>query len=151
VELNPNLSTARQALAQALIHFNRPDEAIAQFDEEEKLAPRGFDRFNSLWMRSWAQYTAGRLELALRAVELSLTLNPSYLWALLTKAVCLAELGRHEEARSAIQRLRKLEPNATLDLHLARTHGAFLPTAATATFTATLQKAWDETPAAPAP
>jgi len=142
VELNPNSPNARQALALGLTAFERYDEALAHFAEEDRVAPRAFDRFNSLGMRSAVYYAAGRLGESLVAAEQSLALNPNYFWGLACRAVCLEELGRRAEAAAVVRRIRQLEPATPLDVHLARC-GIGIPPVARAKWRATFQKAWD--------
>lgn len=150
VELNPNSPNARQAAALALTSFERYDEALAHFAEEDRVAPRSFDRFNSLGMRSATHYGASRLGESLSAAEQSLALNPNYFWGLACKAVCLEELGKRTEAIAVVQRIRKLEPTTPLDIHLARC-GIGIPPVARVKWRASFQRAWEAASAEPGP
>lgn len=144
VDLNPNLAASRRALAQLCIRFNRPDEAITHLDAEAILAPRGFMAYLSTGYRSLAHLQAGRFEQALQAVEQSLLLSPHHIYSLKDKAVICARLGRHEEARNAVRRMRAADPSVTLDDIEAANAASFIPAAMAAEMNALFRKLWQE-------
>lgn len=123
VAANPNNTNARNAYAQALIASGRPDEAIAQLDEADRIAPRGFSYYIALANRASAHRMAGRLDEALATAERSLQLSPHYAPALANKMMVLARLERWSEARELHGRLRNQYPFVTRELDLAGSAG----------------------------
>lgn len=77
VELNPNLSDARNVLASQLNRLERYEDVLVQYTEAERRTPRAFSLFFILGNRSWALFGLGRLEEALEAVDKALLLAPA--------------------------------------------------------------------------
>jgi TolB-like protein len=145
VELNPNMYLSRQALAQAYVRFNRPDEAIAELDAASIFAPRGYYAYFRLALRAIAHFQAGRLEAALQAVEQSLQLSSNHVYSWKDKTIFCEELGRHEEARESVRRMRAIDPSMTLPQVEAVNAVAFFPPELRARMNATFRKVWEET------
>jgi Tfp pilus assembly protein PilF len=121
VDVNPNNANARNAYAQALIAANRPEEAIVQLDEADRLAPRGFNYYISLANRGWAHVQAGRLEEAFATYDRALQVNPTNPGALQPKMCLLAKFGRMPEAVAVLRHVRTLYTDATRDLLVGST------------------------------
>jgi TolB-like protein len=104
VAMNPNLEVLHMTLGEALLFLGRWDDAIAEMDAAERLAPNGFwSPVCALW-RSMAHLRAGRSHEALQALERSVRLTPSN-ELLMQRVLCLAKLS-HSGARDALDRLR---------------------------------------------
>jgi TolB-like protein/Flp pilus assembly protein TadD len=149
VELNPNLVDARQALACALIHFERYHEALAQLAEGERIAPRTFQLAYSHGHRSWAYYGLGQVERALDGCRRFEQSNPDAYWGQLTGAVCLQALGRMSEAQDAIRRTRKARPGEPLAFWINCIRHAYLAADKRASFELHFTDAWNATPEEP--
>ena len=121
VDVNPNNANARNAYAQALIAASRPEDAIVQLDEADRLAPRGFNYYISLANRGWAHVQAGRLEEALATYDRALQVNPTNPGALQPKMCLLARFGRMPEAVAVLRHVRTLYADATRDLLVGST------------------------------
>jgi tetratricopeptide (TPR) repeat protein len=98
----------------ALTFSGRGDEAVAPFSEALRLSPR--DPFNFAWhyLLAFALLVAGRYEEALCAVEKSVRENASVPGAYRVRAASLIELGRIDEAMSALAGFLRLAPDATV-------------------------------------
>lgn len=148
VDINPNLSLGRQALAQALICFGRTDEALAQLDIDAVLAPRGLFRYLAIGYRCVALAVKGDFEAALASSEQSLLLNPAWAIAWSQKSYVLAKLGRGGEALQAARRCLDLEPGVTREMLEVRGRHMPFPDAFTSDFMTTVvplfQQIWDE-------
>jgi TolB-like protein len=113
VSLNPNLESTRFALGDALSGLGKWDEALAQFEIAEQLAPTSHWARASLFLRARVQLCAGRLSEALDLANRSLKLDygiPSQL----VKLVCLLEMNA-PEARQSIRYLRTMSPDLSFD------------------------------------
>jgi len=119
VELTPNVAHAHQGLGCAYLGLGRIEEALREFDAEERLAPHDGIRYLSWCMRGVAYLVQNRLDAADAALERSRKLNPSYHYALIWKAVVASLLGRDEEAVQLVREVRTLEPHITLAQHQA--------------------------------
>ncbi|UAJ08885.1 winged helix-turn-helix domain-containing tetratricopeptide repeat protein [Glacieibacterium megasporae] len=118
VELNPNMPEARQTLGGSYTRDERYDEALAQFDDADRLAPRGLYMSISLTNRCWALFGAGRLEEALAVADRVLVIMPSDRTGLMQRIVIAAELGRLERAREDMTELRRVSPGVSRDIFL---------------------------------
>lgn len=109
VELNPNLEILRMSLASNLLQLGRSEEAIAEMEEAERLAPNSPWFAGNLLIRSQGHLQAGRLDQALGLTERSIRLlaQPA---ALVQHAICLELANEHDRACEAIRRLRDSDP-----------------------------------------
>ena len=89
---------------------------------------------------------AGRYEQALQAVEESVLLSPTFIFALKDVAIYSEKLGLHEEARVAMRDLRAVEPAATLELHEARSRSSLRAPEMAAGMHAMFRKLWLQMP-----
>lgn len=121
VDVNPNNANARNAYAQALLASNRPEEALVQLDEADRLAPRGFIHYISLANRGWAHVHRGRLDEAMATFDRALQINPTHPGALQPKMCILAKLQRMAEAVAILRNVVSLFPDATRDLLVGST------------------------------
>lgn len=120
VDLNPNISTGRMALAYSAYRLGMPDECIAQVEAAVRLAPRGHMLYWLYSIRSTALYQAGRTEEAMAENTRALHLNPSYPASLTMRMVIAEALGRTDDVRDTYARLRKADPEATGEIHARR-------------------------------
>jgi tetratricopeptide (TPR) repeat protein len=107
----------------------------------------GYQTYLGLGHKSLAYFQAGRYEQALQAVEQSLLLFPQ-VFLLKDKAVCCEKLGRHEDARDAVRRLREAEPSMTLE-NIERANALVFAAVTAADMNAAFRKVWLEAPLAP--
>jgi adenylate cyclase len=114
LDLNPNFAWAHGNLGFALTCLGRGDEAVAPFNEALRLSPR--DQFNFAWhyLLAFALFVASRYEEALNAAEKSLRENANAPGAYRVRAASLSQLGRIDEARSALADFLRLAPAATV-------------------------------------
>lgn len=85
-----------------------------------------FNYYISLGNRALAHRMVGRTNEALATLDRTLQLSPSYSPGLAGKVLCLAGLGRWQEARDVHEKLRALYPFVTLELDLAGSTGPML-------------------------
>jgi adenylate cyclase len=114
LDLNPNFAWAHGNLGFALACLGRGDEAVASFNEALRLSPR--DQFSFFWhyLLAFALFVAGKYEEALHAADKSLQENAGAPGAYRVRAASLSQLGRIDEAKSALADFLRLVPDATV-------------------------------------
>jgi tetratricopeptide (TPR) repeat protein len=118
IALNPNFAMAYWMLARALCYLGRSEEALAQADQAERLSPRDLlARGNtgvSNNVRAVACFHAGRYrdgaDYARKAIIESPNLTPAHRVLVVNCALA----GEIDEARMALQSLKRLIPDISL-------------------------------------
>ncbi|MDX1648225.1 MAG: tetratricopeptide repeat protein, partial [Myxococcota bacterium] len=115
VERNPSAARAYSFLGQLVAMQGDPDEGIALLEEALRLSPRDPLRFAMVASIGISHLGAGRLEQAWRGLHEAIELREEepLPWAMLASACAL--MGRDEEARLALEQLRRLQPDFTLE------------------------------------
>jgi TolB-like protein len=144
----PHDGAAHFILGSALARLGRSDEALAELDAAERLAPDTIWAHRSLIFRSVAHLQAGRLDEALEAADrsLRLVLGPD---PLVQSMLCLAKLNRWDGAREALRDLRETDPQMSRPLveRLVRyIHGG---SSDIDDYVAMARRIWDEAPSEP--
>ena len=149
VELSPSLIDARQALAMCLIHIERYEEALIELAEGDRLSPRAFQQALGLGHRCWALYGLGRLDEALVVISAYVRLDPTFLFALMTRPVVLQALGRTAEAQDAVRKARNAEPSEGLDFWVDLARGSYMSETMFRSYSEHFIDVWNATPAEP--
>jgi TolB-like protein len=144
VDLNPNLAFGRETLAMVCVRLKRTDDVLKHVEVLESLAPRGHMTHMGISYRGLAHYMSGRYEQARHAMEHALLLNPSFVYPLKDIAVIHEKLGRHEEARDAVRRLRSADPTITLEGMEAFVLASLFPPDVAAEMNPIFRKVWME-------
>jgi TolB-like protein/class 3 adenylate cyclase len=114
LELDRNLASAHAIIGLGKIYIGRAEEAEAHIAEALRLSPRDTQGYNSMNVAGSAKLHLGSYEQAAawfrRAIEANRN-NPS---AYLNLAAALAQLGRLDEARSAVKAGLALNPAYTV-------------------------------------
>jgi TolB-like protein/Tfp pilus assembly protein PilF len=118
VELAPYSPLSRFVMGHAWFAAGRPAEAIAEFNEQLRLAPHDLNRSGGFLLLGIMLYVDGQVAEAEEALDRALALNPDYGVALMWKSIAAAHQGREQAARSALLHLREAEPAMTIDQHL---------------------------------
>jgi TolB-like protein len=105
IDLNPNYAHAFHQKAMILAWLSRPEDAIAAAQQAIHLSPNDPDRFVCWLALAWAHMTAGRYEEALLWSSHALRENSGAPALRLQLSLC-GHLGRHEEAKAYLRRLR---------------------------------------------
>jgi TolB-like protein/Tfp pilus assembly protein PilF len=148
-EMKPTVTLTRHALGVTLFNLGRLDQAIAEFEAAERLAPEGMAVFFGLTYQACAHLQAGRLDRADALLDRALRLNPQFDTALIAKILCAIRLGEDDAARRALARLRRNAPAVSLDGHLWRIRH-FIPDTALARDLATsFEQLWSAMPEEP--
>jgi adenylate cyclase len=114
VELNPNDARSHGGLGFALSYTGRPDDAIAHLEQAMRLSPQASEMF--LWLASmgWAHFSGGRYEEAVSWLERSRQNSPGFPLTYRGLAAAYAQLGRLEEARTALREDLRLVPDESI-------------------------------------
>jgi TolB-like protein len=115
VELNPNSAKAHGDLGRALAFAGHDREAIAQVEDAIRLSPLDPDMALFLGAIAVAHYGAGRYADALRHAEELLRLRPGFQGAQRLRCASLAQIGRIDESRSFLAKIRREQPQLSID------------------------------------
>ena len=98
--IDPNLARARGFFGLAHVYVGRAEETERHVVEALRLSPR--DPLIHLWLMfaGFAKTLLGRWEEALSWLRKSIDANPNNPWANFYLSICLAHLGRLDEARA---------------------------------------------------
>jgi TolB-like protein len=122
--------------------LGRFDEAISAIQKYDSLATVDHIRPTALYVLSMGLLIEGRLVEAQVNVDRALALHPDFHLALRVKAIVEAHLGNEAQALATVRRLRRLDPDLTIDNHARAL--ALTPNLAecTAEAVATLKRLW---------
>ena len=111
LELDRNLASAHADIGLGKIFIGRSEETGAHIAEALRLSPR--DTLAYVWMShaGSAKNALGSYEQAIPWFQRAIEANRNYPFAYFMSAVALAQLGRVDEARSAVRVGRVLDPN----------------------------------------
>jgi adenylate cyclase len=114
--LNPNGAQALALRGWAMATAGRPDEAIPPLLQALRLSPLDTEAFFTMSAMGCAYLMAGRFDEAIVWTGRALRERPTFGAALRFHAICLAELGRLDEARDIVAQMLRLEPGLTIPL-----------------------------------
>jgi len=113
IALNPNSAAAFRAAGGLYARAGDATRAFASFDQAERLDP--FDSGPTGYSgHIVAHFVTGAYDAALECCDKSLRDRPRSAAPLRYRAACLGLLGRLEEARQTVQRLREVVPDFTI-------------------------------------
>jgi len=114
LELNPNHSSAYGYLCSALAFLGRTDEAMVAANRAFRGSPRDPERY--MWYIGImnTHFAAERYEECVDAAQKAVLLQPNFYGGYIGMAIALPLLGRIEEARAAVRKLRELTPRLTV-------------------------------------
>jgi adenylate cyclase len=111
INLNPSYSPAYVLLGQTFTYQGQPQEAIPLVQKGVRFSPSDPRLFISFGVLAGAQYQARRYEEAIETGRRSWTLSRNWPVGLRYVVAGLAELGRVEEAQTALSELKRLDPD----------------------------------------
>jgi TolB-like protein/Tfp pilus assembly protein PilF len=114
LELNPNFATAHGRLGSALAYDGRPERALQHLNYALRLSP--YDPQNAFLYGNiaMAHYQARRYGEAVEFAGKAVRLRPAVTGAYRVLCAGLAMAGRIDDARAALQRIRRLQPTLSL-------------------------------------
>lgn len=115
IALNPNFAFAHTHLGLALCFLGRSDEALAELDMAERLSPRDFQAGLNGIGRAIACFIAGRYGEGVEFARMAVRQSPDTAGAHHMVVVNCALAGALTEARAALQALKRLEPDLSLE------------------------------------
>jgi adenylate cyclase len=113
INLNPSYAPAHVLLGQMHLYRGHPEEAIALAEKGIRLSPKDPRLFIWLAALSGAHYQLKDYAQAIEAGRRSWMLNRNWPAGLRYVVAGLAQLGRIEEAKTALEELKLLNPNLT--------------------------------------
>lgn len=125
LRLNPNLATAWLFSGWVKASKGEADLALEHLAQAQRLSPNDPQDFSRQSAMSFAYFVAGRYAEALVCAEAADRIKPNFLFPLLNISICAALVGRDDLARSALTRVRAIDP--TLRMSLASTARTMRP------------------------
>ncbi len=113
VALNPSYASAHFGRAHSLWMSGRPEIAILSHDEAMRLSPRDPLLWAFQASKAIALILLDRYDEALDWARKAQRQPNTSVWAFLPEVSALGLLGRTEEARTALERVRQLKPDVT--------------------------------------
>jgi adenylate cyclase len=114
VELNPSMAMAYFYIGSFLAMAGRSEEAIASLEKGMRLSPQDPKLFGFLSGVAWAHFAAERYEDAIDWAKRSLKERGDWLDGLAALAASYAHLERMDEARVAVEEIRRLHPEISV-------------------------------------
>ncbi|TNF86102.1 MAG: adenylate/guanylate cyclase domain-containing protein [Gammaproteobacteria bacterium] len=115
ISLNPNYALAHFGLAHGLWHAGRPAEALPHYDDAIRLSPHDPIMWAVLASKAIALVMDERYEEGIAISRQAQQLNDSQLFTYLAEVSGLGMLGQAQEAENALQRLRLVEPEISME------------------------------------
>jgi TolB-like protein/Flp pilus assembly protein TadD len=114
MELNPNNARSHGELGFDSSYTGRPDAAIEHLERAMRLSPK--DHLSFMWLTGmgFAHFAKGRFEEAASWLERSRQSRPDWHVTHRALAATYAELGRREEATTALEEDLRLAPNESI-------------------------------------
>lgn len=113
ISLNPTLAAAHCSLGDTLAYLGRYEEALVRFEKALELSPRDPQRWAFLTYGALALIFKRDFETAVKWTHMAGEIPNHQYWTAAHKAVALAYLGRHDEARVCTARLLAENPAFT--------------------------------------
>lgn len=105
----PTNAVARHGLGSALILLNRTEEALAEWETAERLAPNGPNQYNLSAFIGYALLKLGQPEAALARFDHAISLLPTFVAARNPRALTLELLGDSPTAIAEMRQARALQ------------------------------------------
>jgi TolB-like protein/tetratricopeptide (TPR) repeat protein len=115
IELNPTFAAAYCGLGDSLCYEGRYDEAITQFEQAVALGAHDPQRWAFLSYGALALLFSKQFETALEWAERAAAIPNCQYWTTAHRVVALAHLGRVDECRAAVDKLRQECPQFTIE------------------------------------
>lgn len=113
--LNPNFAAAHGYLGWALGFDGQSDQAIAHSQTAIRMSPHDPQDVIFYGGMAAAHYLAGRYDEAINCAQRVLQSRPTFTGALRLRVAALAQAGRLDEARVALDRLKELQPELSIE------------------------------------
>jgi adenylate cyclase len=115
LDLNPNFAAAHGYLGWALAFDGQSDLAITHSQTAIRMSPHDPQDVIFYGGIAAAHYLAGRYDEAVNSAQRVLQSRPTFTGALRLRVAALAQAGRLDEARFALDRLKKVQPDLSID------------------------------------
>jgi adenylate cyclase len=117
--LNPNYARGWHISGVLRLRGGQPESAIERFEAALRLSPRS-PVGSTLFAMGFAHFLSRRFDEAVPKLLLAVHADPSFALAFRVLAACYAQMGRLEDAREIVARLRAITPVVVLDASFLR-------------------------------
>jgi len=111
IAINPNLAAAWGFSGRVRVYRGEPELAIEHLARAMRLSPLDWERFGFLGSTAFAHLFGGRYDEASTWAEKAIRENPNFLPVCVIAAASNALTGRMKEAKTALERLRQIDPS----------------------------------------
>ena len=111
IAINPNLAAAWGFSGRARVYRGEPETAIEHLAHAMRLSPLDWETYGFQGSTAYAHLFGGRYEEASIWAEKAIRENPNFLPVCIIAAASNALAGRMKEAKTAIERLRRIDPS----------------------------------------
>jgi TolB-like protein/Tfp pilus assembly protein PilF len=150
VQLSPATATGHGVWGGACTLLNQCDEAMVHFEDELRASPGAPTHYTIHSWQANTQIRAGNWDAAMHYLDSAIDINPAFAGALVYKAILLERSGDFEGACDWFMRTREADPSAPLDLARMRMQRFFANAAQLPELSASFERLWAATEAAPA-
>jgi TolB-like protein/tetratricopeptide (TPR) repeat protein len=109
--INPNLAAAWGFSGRARVYRGEPEAAIEHLARAMRLSPLDWEAYGFLGSTAYAHLFCGRYNEASIWAEKAIRENPNFLPVCVIAAASNALAGRMKEAKTALERLRQIDPS----------------------------------------
>jgi adenylate cyclase len=127
ISINPSFASAHFGRGHSLWQAGRPEEALSSQEEAMRLSPRDSMMWAFMASKAIALILLGRYDEGLEWARKGQRQPSTAIWAFMPEVSALARLGRIDEARDALERVRLIKPDVSLafvDQALRFTHAS---------------------------
>jgi adenylate cyclase len=111
IAINPNLAAAWGFSGRVRVYRGEPELAIEHLARAMRLSPLDWEKFGFLGSTAYAHLFSGRYDEASTWAEKAIRENPNFLPVCVIAAASNALTGRMKEAKTALERLRQIDPS----------------------------------------
>jgi len=111
IAINPNLAAAWGFSGRVRVYRGEPELAIEHLARAMRLSPLDWEKFGFLGSTAFAHLFGGRYDEASTWAEKAIRENPNFLPVCVIAAASNALTGRMKEAKTALERLRQIDPS----------------------------------------
>lgn len=113
LRLNPGYAPAHSVLGNAFYRDGQYEASVAEFETGLSLSPNNPDNYQSATLLGFCHYCLRNFDAALSWADEALRMAPTFSQSYSLRAASLAQLGRIDEAKAAVDKYQEAVPDTT--------------------------------------